>query len=255
MRSILFSLLLAWCAQINTSAQTTPTPQGGGVATNSFENSLGLKFVSVPGAKVQFCIWETRVQDYQKFTAATGRAWTKPDFEQGPLHPVVNITWEDAAAFCNWLTSQERKSGMLTSKQRYRLPTDLEWSAAAGCAAEAGKTPEERMKTLMVWPWGYYWPPHTDDGNYGPELGVDRFAETSPVGSFKPNAFGLYDVGGNVWEWCEDWYNNASVTRALRGGSFHDSQPKDLLSAYRFSGTMHLNNDDIGFRMVLETKE
>lgn len=216
------------------------------------ENSLGMKFVSVPGAKVLFSIWETRGQDYQAFVEATGRAPATPDFPQTPDHPVVNVTWEDAMAFCNWLTTRERKAGRLTEKQRYRLPTDQEWSLAVGLAPETGQTPEDRMKNLIVWPWGYTWPPQPGDGNYAPELGVDKFANTAPVGSFKPNRFGIYDLGGNVWEMCDDWYNEARVTKALRGGSFHDSQPKDLLAAYRFSATVHLSNDDIGFRVVLE---
>lgn len=231
-----------------------PGPAAGN-ATNLFENSLGMKFVGVPGLRARFAIYETRVRDYQQFAEAAGRAWEKPDFAQGPDHPVVNLTWEDAAAFCRWLTDRERKLGRLTDRQRYRLPTDQEWSAAAGLGSESGKAPEDRMKSLVVWPWGYYWPPQPGDGNYGPELAVDSFANTSPAGSFNPNRHGLYDLGGNVWEWCEDWYNEANVTKALRGGSFHDSQPKDLLAAYRFSGTMHLSNDDIGFRVVLETKE
>ena len=222
---------------------------------NSFTNSLGMKFAAVPGAKVLFAIWETRVQDYQAFAEATSRPWAKPDFAQTPADPAVNVTWDDAAAFCQWLTARERKTGVLTDKQRYRLPTDQEWSLAVGLAPEAGPTPEDRMKGLIIWPWGYAWPPQPGDGNYAPELGVDKFTNTSPVGSFKPNRFGLYDLGGNVWEMCDDWYNGARVTKAFRGGSFHDSQPKDLLAAYRFSGTVHLGNDDIGFRAVLETPE
>ena len=219
---------------------------------NQFTNSLGMRFASVPGTKVLFAIYETRIQDYQPFLAATRRAWSKPDFQQAPTHPVVNVTWMDAEAFCRWLTERERQAGLLAGRQRYRLPTDQEWSLAAGLGTEAGKTPEDRMKDLIVWPWGYYWPPQPGDGNYAPELGVDKFANTSPAGSFNPNRHGLYDLGGNVWEWCEDWYNEARVTKALRGGSFNDSQPTDLLAAYRFSGTMHLSNDDIGFRVVLE---
>jgi formylglycine-generating enzyme required for sulfatase activity len=217
-----------------------------------FVNTLGMKFVKVPGARPLFSVWETRVRDYRVFAEETRTAWTRPDFEQTPDDPVVNVSWDDAAAFCQWLTGRERKAGRLTDKQRYRLPTDAEWSAAAGLGAEQGRTPEDRLRASVVWPWGWTWPPQPGDGNYAPELEADQFANTSPVGSFKPNAQRLFDLGGNAWEWCEDWFNDARVTKALRGGSFHDSHPKDLLAAYRFSGTVHLSNDDIGFRMVLD---
>lgn len=236
---------------VATLAQAAPDPSPAPDGTNAFTNTLGMRFVSVPGTKVWFSVWETRLWDYQVFAEETRRPWTKPDFDQTPVEPVVNVTWEDAAAFCDWLTRRERKAGHLTDQQRYRLPTDQEWSVAVGLQAESGPTPEDRMHNSMIWPWGCTWPPQAGDGNYAPELGVDTFRNTSPVGRFKPNRFGLHDLGGNVWEWCDDWYNEARVTKALRGGSFHDSQPRDLLAAYRFSGTMHLDNDDIGFRVVL----
>jgi formylglycine-generating enzyme required for sulfatase activity len=242
-----------WLALLSSvGAQPTNPPTAG---ARLKENSLGMKFAPLPGTGVLLAIWETRVQDYAVFAQATGRPWTKPDFEQGPGEPVVNVTWEDAVAFCAWLTTQERKTGKLGPRQRYRLPKDEEWSLGVSLAPEMGKTPEQRMKTLIVWPWGSNWPPPAGAGNYGPELRVDRFANTSPVGSFAPNRLGFYDLGGNVWEWCEDWFNPASVTKVLRGGSFHDDQPKDLLAAYRFSATMHLSNDDIGFRIALDPGE
>ncbi|HWI58393.1 MAG TPA: SUMF1/EgtB/PvdO family nonheme iron enzyme [Bacillota bacterium] len=211
-----------------------------------------MRFVQVPGATAWFSIWETRVRDYRTFCEATGRTENKPEFGQEELHPVVNVSWEDAWAFCEWLTSKERKEKRLQAKERYRLPADCEWSVAVGLSAEQGKTPEDRMKAQIIWPWGHYWPPLPGDGNYGLELKVDAFTHTSPVGSFKANAFGLYDLGGNVWEWCEDWYNEARVTKVLRGGSFNDALPMYLLAAHRFSGTMNLSNEDIGFRVVLE---
>jgi formylglycine-generating enzyme required for sulfatase activity len=218
------------------------------------ENSLGMKFRTVPGGKVQFSIWETRVQDYEAFVMASGRSWSKPGFDQGKLHPAVNVNWEDAQAFCRWLTTQERKAGRLTEQQRYRLPTDEEWSLAVGLGTESGTSPEDKMKRRVIWPWGSYWPPRNREGNYAPELKADSFANTAPVGSFPPNASGLYDLGGNVWEWCEDWYNAARVTKVLRGASFNDAHPATLLASYRFHGTMNLTGEDIGFRVVLESK-
>jgi formylglycine-generating enzyme required for sulfatase activity len=228
--------------------QTRPESE----ALKPLENTLAMRFVKVSEAGVWFSVWETRVRDYRAFVEETKHDWTRPDFRQTPEDPVVNVSWEDATAFCQWLTTIELKAGRLKGKQRYRLPTDLEWSAAVGQCPERGQTPEDRLQTSVVWPWGCTWPPQPGDGNYAPELEADKFTNTSPVGSFKSNRHGLFDLGGNAWEWCEDWHNDARVTKALRGGSFHDRQPRDLLAAYRFSATVHLSNDDIGFRVVLE---
>lgn len=239
------------CAILATASllgQTKPESE----ASKPLENTLGMKFVKIPGVGVMFSVWETRVRDYRAFAEETRHDWTRPDFQQTPDDPVVNVSWDDAAAFCQWLTARERKAGRLTDKQRYRLPTDAEWSVAVGLGPERGRTPEDRLQASVVWPWGCTWPPQPGSGNYAPELEADKFVNTSPVGSFKPNRHGLFDLGGNAWEWCDDWYNDACVTKALRGGSFHDSQPKDLLAAYRFSATVHLSNDDIGFRVVIE---
>lgn len=249
------SLPCAVLAQTNAISAGETNVGGAGANTNLFENSLGMRFVPVPGLNVRFCVWETRVKDYAVFRNETERLWTPPEFPQGPDHPVVNVNWEDATAFCAWLTGRERNQGRITAKQRYRLPKDQEWSAAVGLKAETGNTPEVRMKSAVVWPWGYYWPPLAGDGNYGPELKVDTFAQTAPVGSFKPNRYGIFDLGGNAWEWCDDWFNEAGVTKVLRGGSYNDALPGYLLAAYRFSGTMNLGNEDIGFRVVLETRE
>jgi formylglycine-generating enzyme required for sulfatase activity len=219
------------------------------------ENSLGMKLVAVPGGKVRFSIWETRVQDYEAFVVASGRSWSRPSFDQGKVHPAVNVSWEDAQAFCRWLTTKERKEGRWAEQHRYRLPTDQEWSRAAGLETEAGTTPEEKMKQRVIWPWGSHWPPRNGEGNYASELKADTFLNTAPVGTMLPSVFGLCDLGGNVWEWCEDWYNAAQVTRVLRGASFNDAHPATLLAAYRFHGTMNLTGEDIGFRVVLERVE
>jgi len=167
------------------------------------ENSLGMKFVPVAGTEVLFSIWETRVQDYEAFLKADDRTLgTTP----GPTHPVSGVSWDDAKAFCKWLTEKERKEGWLAKGQEYRLPTDKEWSHAVGLDHEKGATPYEKNEKIKGFPWGKEWPPPKGAGNYAPLLKVDDFEQTSPVGSFKANKFGLYDMGGNVWEWCEDLF-------------------------------------------------
>ena len=87
-------------------------------------------------------------------------------------------------------------------------------------------------------------------GNYGPSLNVDDLPNTSPVGSFQSNRFGLYDMGGNVWQWCEDWYDGESKDHVARGASWLDYGAAMLLSSFRYHGTPRpLGN--YGFRVVL----
>jgi len=148
------------------------------VATQAepFVNSLGMKFVPVPitggptdGQDVLFSIWDTRVQDYEVFAKATYHTLEKPDFEQGPTHPVVNVSWNDAQAFCAWLTERDRANGKLPANYRYRLPSDHEWSCAVGIGdrEDAAKTPEEKNEKIDdAFPWGSQWPPPAGSGNY-----------------------------------------------------------------------------------------
>ena len=76
-------------------------------------------------------------------------------FSQTPLHPVVDVSWDDAAAFCRWLTENERAAGKLSAGQEFRLPTAAEWSRAVGLPAESGATPEAKnQKIANVYPWG-----------------------------------------------------------------------------------------------------
>jgi len=219
----------------------------------TWTNSLGMKFVPVPGTSVLFSIWVTRVQDYQAFVTATGRAWKKPNFEQGPTHPAVRVSWDDAKAFCAWLTEKERSSGTLTATQEYRLPTDLEWSTAVGLEKETGSIRREHhMDIAGVYPWGTQWPPPRGVGNYSAKLQVDDFDKTSPVGSFPANRFGLYDMGGNVWQSCEDFCAGQNSNHVKRGGSWRAYGLDNMLSSHCGRG---IGREDIhgviGFRVVL----
>jgi formylglycine-generating enzyme required for sulfatase activity len=157
----------------------------------------------------------------------------------------------------------ERAAGRpLASNQAYRLPTDLEWSSAVGLSNERGKTPEARdMGVPDVYPWGTKWPPPSNAGNYtGEETGSDAvikgfrdgYTRTAPVGSFAPNSFGLYDMGGNVWQWCQDNWNARAHSKVLRGGSWYNGALKlPLLSSYRLQSPPDSATEYYGFRVVL----
>jgi curved DNA-binding protein CbpA len=226
-------------------------------------NSLGMRFVSVEGTPVLFSIWETRVQDYRAYAEVVNgvdESWKNPGFAQTTTHPVVKVSWEEATRFCIWLTEKERREVKLPMDAHYRLPADAEWSWAVGIGNREGSgTPKQKGRRLKAeYPWGTAWPPPKGAGNYDPSLGADTFDFTSPVGSFAANAQGLFDLGGNVWEWCEDFLDGASrkapgpaSVRVLRGGSWNFSGPDHLLSSYRNGVAQSARSGGIGFRMVL----
>ncbi|EDY18984.1 protein of unknown function DUF323 [Chthoniobacter flavus Ellin428] len=254
----------------STPAPATPTPPtpvpaatpGGATPEVTVTNSLGMKFA--PVGDVDFCIWLTRVKDFEIFAKEKNlksNAWRSPGFRQGPDHPVVNVTWDEALAFCAWLTDKEHSGGALPANKFYRLPTDLEWSKAVGLPEEVGRTPEARdMGIPDIYPWGKDWPPPPGAGNYtGEETGSDvaikgyedGYAWTSPVGSFKANKYGLYDMGGNVWQWCMDNWNNESKAKVLRGASWYNGALKlSLLSSCRVHAAPDSSTDNYGFRIV-----
>jgi eukaryotic-like serine/threonine-protein kinase len=229
----------------------------GPVPGQPFTNSLGMKFV--PLGDIQISVWETRVQDYEAFYRATGRHFESVDFHQTATDPAVKVNWFDAMAFCKWLTEKEHDENLIEDGQGYRLPTDLEWSKAVGLINENGATPEMRDgKIKNEFPWGKQWPPPNGAGNYAAGRGGRRGA-TMPVGSFKPNSLGLYDLGGNVWEWCLDTYKggNSAISRdwgVLRGGSWATSNRLEMQSSYR--NVVDRNDRDViyGFRCVLATQ-
>ncbi len=226
--------------------QTFPEPG------QPWENTLGMKFAPVAGVSVLFGVWDVRVQDFEAFVRATRHEWSKPNFEQGPTHPAVNVSWDDAKAFCAWLTERERREGWLGPDQSYRLPQDWEWSVGVGLNEPRGGTPARKdQKAPGVYPWGTQWPPPRGAGNYGSTLKVDDFENTSPVGSFAANRFGLYDMGGNVWQWCEDLYDGSSGARVLRGASFGYDYPGYLLSSARLSSGAASRLGRVGFRCVV----
>ena len=239
-----------------------------------FVNTLGMQFVPVPGTDVLFGIHEVRYKDYASFAVenpGVDGSWIHQSVygytptENKEQHPVTQMSWEDAQKFCSWLSKKEAKT--------YRLPTDEEWSIAVGLG-RAEKRPKDSTPAMLnqkentEFPWGGDYPPHTKDkaGNYSDasrkakapraeaeylEDYDDGFPTTAPVMSFKPNPFGLYDMGGNVWEWCEDWYDNTQKERVMRGTSFGESIRNYLLSSFRNRNTPSSHGTGNGFRCVL----
>ena len=255
---------------------TRPSTPANAVAAATkaapFVNTLGMEFVPVPGKDVLFSRWETRVQDYAVFAAANpvDKAWKKQRKEQTDVareaeHPVAGVSWDEANLFCKWLTEKETAAGKLGEGAHYRLPTDEEWSRAVGLANEIGATPKERTGTNGTdFPWGKGFPPPDGaGGNYAdsafheafPNVEwaqgyTDGYATTAPVGSFPPNAYGLHDLGGNVWEWCEDPYEPGGTERVMRGGSWVTYGRNSMASAFRLHASPD-SHSGTGFRCVL----
>jgi len=182
--------------------------------------------------------------------------WRKPGFSQEDDHPVVQIAWPDAVAFCDWLNRKEGK--------KYRLPTEAEWEYACRAGTltrlyngndiqfvtQIGNVADAAARVVF---------PKWEDG----VTTSDGYVYTSPVGHFRPNNFGLYDTLGNAAEWCSDWYaseydkdapmenpigppsGNAHVGRG--GGFAHVSG-----SRYRYYGDDIFRRPDWGFRVVCE---
>ncbi len=184
---------------------------------------------------------EVTVGQYQRFCRATNRKLPPPSHHGWEdRHPVSNVTWDDAAAYCQWAGR--------------RLPTEAEWVKAARGGREG-----------QAYVWGTQWPPPRGGGNFGSIDGYDDgYAGVAPVGSFAPNGYGLFDLAGNVWEWCQDWYDEGwyarmpgrdpcnttnGDARVQRGGSsFLYVVPRYLRAANRYRTDPGGRNVLFGFR-------
>ncbi|MCX6907314.1 MAG: formylglycine-generating enzyme family protein [Verrucomicrobia bacterium] len=192
----------------------------------------------------------------------SGASWRDPGFDQKGDHPVVQVSWNDAKAFCDWLSM---KSGMTVA-----LPTEAQWEYAC------------RAGTKTAWPWGDTpadgkgWANCADQSlkrMLPDDAGItcfnwdDGFVFTSPVGSFKANALGLFDMIGNAAHWCQDRYGDyeigaatdptgadAGVLRVVRGGSWNNYAPRNCRSAARYKFAPNFRNERYGFRVVMDLK-
>jgi len=233
------------------SEDSEPTNQPGGII-----NSLGQKFVPISGLKVLFCIWPTRVRDYEKFIAETGRLWKEPGFPQGKDHPAVRVSYYDAQEFCLWLTEREHQSGTLPESHEYRLPTDFEWSIAAGIdEQESDDLPASKSGSVsQCYTWGTAWPPPRGSGNFDPKLKTDIYPFTSPVGSFAANRSGLFDMSGNTYQWMLEDYDESGQACA-RGGSWADEEEESINLTNRFPAPKETQGKCFGFRCVIAPED
>jgi formylglycine-generating enzyme required for sulfatase activity len=178
--------------------------------------------------------------------STTFRPWAPGGWEPGMDHPVVYVTWNDAVAFCQWLSKKEGKE--------YRLPTEAQWEYACRAGSTTMYCFGDSEDQLGDYAWynkgGSVWQLYTDWG-------------TKPVGGKRPNAWGLYDVHGNVCQWCADWYDEhyysnsptedptgptTGERRVLRGGRWVNNANCSR-SAYRAFVSPDYRMNDISFRV------
>jgi formylglycine-generating enzyme required for sulfatase activity len=189
----------------------------------------------------------------QKWEKKAGVSWKTPGFNQTQDHPVVCISWNDAQAFCKWADLKLPKEAQWEYAARAGTKTVRYWGNENRDAAKYANVADETSKKRFNWSPIF-------------EGEEDGYAETAPVGRFKPNPWGLYDVIGNVFEWCEDWYkdsyegapgdgtydaNAANATyRVLRGGSWDDF-PRYCRAALRYRTSPDYRYGYAGVRCVL----
>jgi len=190
--------------------------------------------------------YEVTFAQYDRFCEETGRE--KPDDEGWGRgnRPVIKVNWHDAQAFAKWLS---KKTGY-----KFRLPTEAEWEYAC---RSGGKKVKYGTSTGDL---------SHDLANYWGKGGRDKWEYTAPVGSFPPNELGIYDMCGNVWEWCEDVYssdaykhhnrNNPIYTgrgscRVIRGGSWPHG-PGSLRCVDRGDSLPSDRHFGVGFRLLLQ---
>lgn len=223
------------------------------------------RFVDDTGYKTEA---ETDGEGGWGFDPKTGRCdgrylqfnWRNPGFVQSDDHPVLNVTWNDAVAFCQWLGRKENHI--------YRLPTEAEWEYA--CRAQTatrynnGDDPDDLAAVANALDAkGRTTFPHVQDITVLPG---EEAKFTVPVGGKKPNRFGLFDMHGNVWEWCADWYSadyyakspqddppgpDEGRQRVRRGGAWN-SFPLWARASFRNWNTPQSRCVNLGFRVVRE---
>lgn len=202
--------------------------------------------------------FEVTFEDYDRFCAETGHPFAKDDGFGRGRRPAINVSWHDAVKYAGWLSA---KTG-----QKYRLPTEAEWEYAARGSSKSTRFWGESLEDAC----GYANVADRELLKSYPDFKVhpctDGHRFTAPVGLFLPNGYGLHDMLGNVWEWCQDdWHNDYSgapqngeawlgigtENQLRRGGSWF-SVPKAVRSATRNGSFPEYKGNETGFRLIRE---
>ncbi|PSR14612.1 MAG: hypothetical protein DA408_00075 [Bacteroidetes bacterium] len=223
-----------------------PVEGGGAFWQEELEDTLRVE--------KSFYIGETEITywQYQVFAWAAKHHIEPPAWEFCGDNPAVYTNWYDAAFYCNWLSKRHGKDAVYvltnpseydwgiaydvqidTTANGYRLPTEAEWEfAARGGNSTNGL---EYSGNSVLDSVGWY--------------GENSNNRTRAVKLKKQNELGLYDMSGNVWEWCDDWYSEGDPPRVFRGGSWY-SYAADCRSAFRNNYSPDSRNDFVGFRLI-----
>lgn len=190
------------------------------VATRDFVNASGIAMVSVPEG-----YWVGKYEITQaQYEQVMGRGTNASSF-RGAHRPVENVSWQQACDFCQRLTELEQTAGKLPAGYKYSLPTEAQWNYFSADA-------DYDSAILAL------------DGTVAP-------ASTADVGTGDPNEFGLYDVIGNVWEWCQDNYDAEGKARVMRGGGWLSSRDTFPNKSTRNGAGVGYRDKFTGFRVVL----
>ncbi len=225
-KKIVFLFLLMDVFYVSTNAQSYPTMvhvQGGSFSMGADDDNAGTTMTVKSFSIAQT---ETTVLQWKTFCNETGHSMPEaPSWGWIDSHPIVNVSWDDAVAYCDWLSDKTSKI--------YRLPTEVEWEYAARGGSQSKGFKYSGGQSLDNVGW------YTDNSG----------SQTHPVAQKRANELGLYDMSGNVEEWCKDWYNGSHSRRVCRGGSWFYSAAFCLL-AFRYFYTPSNGNGDLGFRLV-----
>ncbi len=195
-----------------------------------------MEFLWVEDLRLWVGKYEVNNRQYNVFDSQHDSGVFREHALNRPEQPVVNVSYDDAKRFAEWLTNLSGRGEMV-----FRLPTESEWEAFAKCGKD------------WAYPWGPSMPP--THGNYGLIEDYDDGAVVSaPVSESGANEWGLFGVGGNVWEWCDGWYDASQKTRVFRGAAWNLNKADTLRIDNRGTDADRDKSVYIGFRLVMAPK-